>query len=891
MNKRTRSILCILLLLSLLAAIILPVFAEEEEDVPEGTQLHISNVNEFQHFAEECVRDAYSQNMTVYLDADLDLTDTEFSGIPIFCGTLEGGNHTIRGLSLTGEGSVTGLFRYLTRSAVVKDLIVLGNVLPTGSRQSVGGLAGSNAGTILNCRFHGEVSGTDSIGGLVGVNEVSGIVENCQTFGHIYGNHFVGGAVGTNYGLVRGCKNKAAINTRQEDNQIQSVTLTPDLILGKESASTVTDLGGIVGTTTGVIRGCKNGGNVGYPHMGYNVGGIAGSQKGYITECENLADVNGRKEVAGIAGQQEPVAKITYTEDTLQILKGQLATTSALADRASSNIHSNAQDLSADISNLYDQAGIALDAVEELLPTEEDPHFPDHDSIIAAQNTLSSAIGSMQGSVGSINHSAQATISTAAADIRAITNQINAISRTLDTAADNLGGTITDISDNDTEEEFNGKISQCKNIGDISGDLNVGGIVGAIAWENDKDPENDLDVTGDRSLNFDSELRAVILDCQNKGSITLKKHNAGGIAGVATLGLVKNCLNTGLLEAEGADYVGGIVGLGNGFIRQCSAKCKITGSSFLGGIAGKAPIATDCRSMVLIEDGTEKLGSILGIAAENKKETENPIANNFYLPLADHLGAIDGIDYSGVADSLSRGAFLALDDLPSTFMKATLTFMHPDQGPVDLVIPLGRKVSYVQVPPLPPRDGYIAQWKHLDELDLNNVFLDLTLEPEYIPCHSVLQSSLTRENGKPVLLVEGQFHDAVELELLPSESIPTLPSGYTAIEAWQLPELDTEGSRPIHLSVPEFLDVDSGRIWVQHQDDTWEELPTETDGSYLVFTAAPTDKAVCLAKAPAVSVTQILLIAAGGCAVVLLAVTLILVKKRKKRKNAGTKAS
>ncbi len=39
MNKRTRSILCILLLLSLLAAIILPVFAEEEEDVPEGTHI------------------------------------------------------------------------------------------------------------------------------------------------------------------------------------------------------------------------------------------------------------------------------------------------------------------------------------------------------------------------------------------------------------------------------------------------------------------------------------------------------------------------------------------------------------------------------------------------------------------------------------------------------------------------------------------------------------------------------------------------------------------------------------------------------------------------------------------------------------------------------------
>lgn len=884
MNKTAKSVLCILLLIALFSAMVLPVFANEAKEASEeGTELHIYTTDEFLTFAKNCVRDIYSQNMTVYLEADIDLSGTAFSSIPIFCGTLEGENHTIRGLSITGEGSALGLFRYLTRTAVVKDLIVLGNVLPSGSRNSIGGIAGSNSGTIQNCRFHGEVSGSERVGGIVGANQVSGIVEDCQVFGHICGSHFVGGVAGENYGLIRSSKNKAGINTRQEDNQLQAAGFSTDVILGKESVTNVTDLGGIVGSTTGVVRGCKNSGDVGYPHMGYNVGGIAGSQKGYVTQCVNSGSINGRKEVAGIAGQQEPVVKISYTADTLQILRGQLATTSTLADRASSNIHSTAQDLSDDLYALYDQADIALDAVGELLPSAEAPHFPDQDTIIAAQNTLSSTIGSMQNTIGSINHSAQAGISTAAGDIRAITNQINAISRTLDSAAENLGGTITDISDQDTEEDFNGKISLCQNYGEVSGDLNAGGIAGAIAWENDKDPEDDLDITGERSLNFDSQLRAVILDCHNRATITASKRNAGGIVGISALGLVKDCLNTGRMDAESADYIGGIVGHGNGYIRQCSVKCKIIGNSILGGIAGKAPIVTDCRSMVFMEEGLEKMGSVLGVAADNRAEVENPIANNYYLPLSDHLGAIDGIDYYGIADSLSRAEFLALDDLPDIFLKATLIFRNPDGEVKRLMVPLGRRVSQSQIPTPPPRDGYIAKWSHLDEIDLKNVFLDFTFEADYTPCFSVVESSLTRGNGKPILLMEGHFSDSQQLELTMAQDAPELPSGYTALESWQLPSRKGEEDHLLHLAVPENLDCADARIFLQHSDNTWEEIPVENDGSYLVFSIAGGDKAVCVAKAPGVNFSEILLIAAGG-AVLLVVIVLFLVKRHKKRK-------
>ena len=70
-----------------------------------------------------------------------------FNGIPSFGGTWEGQNHAITGLSLSQDGSVQGLFRYVQQGALVRDMTVKGRIKPGGTRASVGGIAGSNAGT------------------------------------------------------------------------------------------------------------------------------------------------------------------------------------------------------------------------------------------------------------------------------------------------------------------------------------------------------------------------------------------------------------------------------------------------------------------------------------------------------------------------------------------------------------------------------------------------------------------------------------------------------------------------------------------------------------------------------------------------------------------------
>ena len=291
-----RKLLPLLLCLAMLLTAPLTVLAEEKE---EG--LVLSTAEEFLAFAENCRLDSYSLGLQVRLAADIDLTGLDFQGIPIFSGTLEGGGYTISGLKITRSGSVTGLFRYLTEEATVRDLKLSG-AIGSGSGVTVGALAGTNSGRIENCSFVGSVSGSANVGGFVGINSVTGILEGCSAAGTLEGSHFIGGIVGANAGVIRDCRSEAAVNATSRENRVEIGDITLDAITGSENVAAVTDIGGIAGTSTGVIRNCENRGTVGYKHMGYNIGGIAGSQSGLIAECVNYGPVSGRKEVGGIVG-------------------------------------------------------------------------------------------------------------------------------------------------------------------------------------------------------------------------------------------------------------------------------------------------------------------------------------------------------------------------------------------------------------------------------------------------------------------------------------------------------------------------------------------------------------------------------------------------------------
>ena len=62
------------------------------------------------------------------------------------------------------------------------------------------------------------------------------------------------------------------------------------------------------------------------------------------------------------------------------------------------------------------------------------------------------------------------------------------------------------------------------------GDVNVGGITGAMAIEFDFDPESDL--TGSTSISRAFNSRCILRGCKNSGSVRAKNNCAGGVVGL-----------------------------------------------------------------------------------------------------------------------------------------------------------------------------------------------------------------------------------------------------------------------------------------------------------------------------------------------------------------------
>ena len=313
-NRIFSVLLSLTLLCSLLSDSIL-VFAEEERVV------YISSVEDLIREADLCRLDTYSQKKRFELTEDLNLSTETFEGFATFGGTFHGNGHMISGIHMEYQGSNQGFFRYVQEEGKIEDLSLVGSVTFGGSSTNVGMLAGVNQGTIRGCYVTLSVKGKNTIGGIAGINEGTGVIDRCIVRGSIAGEHYTGGIAGKNLGVISRCTNYASINTSVEEVTVGLEELNLEQLNSTENISTNTDTGGIAGFSSGSITDSINRGKIGYPHVGYNIGGIAGRQSGYIENCYNYGIIHGRKDAAGIVGQMEPYLLLQYTEDVVQKLE------------------------------------------------------------------------------------------------------------------------------------------------------------------------------------------------------------------------------------------------------------------------------------------------------------------------------------------------------------------------------------------------------------------------------------------------------------------------------------------------------------------------------------------------------------------------------------------
>ena len=886
MKRHSKALLSILLIVCLLGNTIVGVWAVKNNPKEEKT-LHIKTVEQFMDFSRRCRMDSYSKNLTVYLESDIDLSNVSYESIPIFYGTFLGKNHTIKGINIKAQGSQQGLFRYIAAQASVKNLFAEGKIASAGRCESVGAIAGSNSGKIENCSFNGEIGAGDYVGGIAGINTVTGVIEKCSVEGEVHAKHFVGGIVGENKGVVRNCLNYANINTTVQQNIVGISDISLNGLKQTEAINTVTDIGGIAGSSSGVIKDSKNYANVGYIHMGYNIGGIVGSQVGYLTNCENFASISGRKEVGGIAGQMEPSAKIVYSTDSVQLLQKQLNDIYYRSHHISNTTDNNSTFLKNQLINLGDTAKDALVALGELIPEDEEG-LNDPDRQQAALNVLSSSTNSMLQTMGSMHESTENSAISTSNDFKTIINQIDNMAATMCRPDDKLGGSFKDASDTDTKDDLTGKIEKSINYGTISGDLNAGGITGSIAWENDFDPEDDWHITGETSLNFESELRAVILGCENYAEVTGKKRNIGGIVGYMAFGLVKDCISTGRINAQGTQFAGGIAGDSEGYLRNNSAKCEITAKSYAGGIAGRGATVTDCRSMTFINSAKEKYGAVLGVRSNSQLNKDTQIKRNYYMIAKKDFGGIDGISYAGVAQPVGPKGFFDIPKLDEMFKTSKITFVS-DYGIVDIVyVSTGEALSEEDIPNVPEELGKVGEWDRLNLEDLKNIYFDLTFHTTYTQNVTTVQSKMLRLNGKPILMAQSSFSNMKNFEIEKLEVLPTLDNGLTAIEGWKIPKFTDEKTQ-LRYALPKGYDADSIRIFIRNSDGKWKETKFEVNNSYVVFSINSYNDAICMAAER--NIKDLIYIICAIILFLILEVVLIIVivkkklyKKIKKRK-------
>ena len=866
------------LLLSLLFVVGLAPRAAAAE--PDGSQsraeiVELDSAEAFVDFAQRCSRDVYSKNKIFRLTADIDLTTHDFSGVPYFAGSFYGGGHRILGLSLTADGSRQGLFRRVAEGAVIRDLSVNGTVAPGGTGEFVGGIAGQNAGRIINCGFYGTVDGLRCVGGIAGQNEASGQIERCFFSGSVSAEHQSGGIAGDNAGVLSGCTNAGNVNT--EAIVPRSEAHFDLALLSEDNFLDLADFGGIAGSSDGVISKCKNNGNVGYKYTAYNVGGIVGKTGGFVTGCENSGLVNGRRDVGGIAGQLIPCVQWEFTNDKLQSLSSQLGSLNYLIGKASRHSSENSAAVGSELLQIGSSTEKATRELEKILRSMNANDHEISGSIHIDPDTGTVTVDSI--GLSGVN---TAGLTSALADISAESSVLSGILRdSFDELTEDMakilrqmsgimGGMVAllgsstdgelyetiDLSANESYEHDLGALDACVNYGEVCAETHAGGVVGTIGFEISFDMEDTLDASRFITADARQLVFAVARGCKSHSEVQAKNDHAGCVAGSIDVGAAVDCVGTGAATALGGDYVGGIAGESKGTVRACWSRAMLSGKKYVGGIAGFARDIISCRCWAFIESAAEYAGAVAGWS-------DGEVSGNLYVDSSP--AGIDNVSFSGMTDPLTSDELLALPDIPDNISDLTVRFVVGDTTVASVDVPFGGSIDA-----LPSVDNDGARYWKWDDFNREHIYHSMTVGGKYYAPGTTLSSG----EEIPVFLVEGVFYEGQRLTVIPC-SVPE----EDALAAYTLFVDGYEGPLTVHMlcgedGKPYRIDADGERIPVS----------SRVDGQYVLFELENGGSFVFL-LAPPIADYSVWIIA-GGSLLAVAVIAALMVRRKKKRSSA-----
>ena len=224
--------------------------------------------------------------------------------IATFSGTYDGNGNTINGLTFNASTTPQwGLFRAIGSLGTVKN-VKLNGVNISGNVSDIGAVAGANYGKIENCHVSGYISGKSYIGGLVGTS-YQGEITNCSFSGSVNGDiggysHHIGGIVGSNN---NGATVERCFVFPRASNPMDSISSIDGCV------------GGVAGSSYGIIKNCYTTIDVNTGGANTGVGGIAGLNSGGTVEhcyARGKVDGNGAGNSGGVAGDGYGNGKVEY---------------------------------------------------------------------------------------------------------------------------------------------------------------------------------------------------------------------------------------------------------------------------------------------------------------------------------------------------------------------------------------------------------------------------------------------------------------------------------------------------------------------------------------------------------------------------------------------------
>ena len=508
-----------------------------------------------------------------------------------------------------------------------------------GAGNYVGGIIGNATGnrptssdghtiTISSCINNKEIIGEDYTAGLVGycgnyVTEISACINNAD----ITGNNYVGGYVGytTTGTLIKIAENNNKIEGKAyiggiagATGKMENCTNSGEILstgVKIESSKSVAYVGGIAGYAKSLEK-CTNNSDIFINHAGGHIGGIVGylqPQEGSnVLQCYNYGNISGSDYVGGIAG-------------SLQIKDD----------------------------------GWKYWTVE-VRDSENDG------KIVGAGNYVGGIIGNATGNRPTSSDGHTITISSC-------TNNKEVVGK------DYTAGLVGYCGNYVTE------ISSCTNNADITGNNYVGGYAGYTTTGTlIKIAENNNKIEGKAYVGGIAGSTGKLVNCTNNGEIvstgvmiqsSSSVSYVGGITGYAK-SLEKCTNNSDISVSDAGNYVAGIAGYlqpqEGSNVLQCKNYGNISGSDYVGGVAGSLQIKDDGWKYWTVEvrdsenDGKivgagNYVGGIIGNATGNRPTssdghtvTISNCTNNNDISGVNYVGGILGYggDYVDSADAV-----------------------------------------------------------------------------------------------------------------------------------------------------------------------------------------------------------------------------------------------